>query len=77
MTLGFWKGAIIGGLAGVAYGVWTAPKSGEDMRSTLTSSLENTLFKVTGMEVWKPETANPQTWSVTAANPADWETQAR
>lgn len=71
--MGFWKGAILGGIAGAAYGLWTAPQSGAELRETLTNSVENTLFSLTGMEIWKPEQANPATWSATAANPADWD----
>ena len=71
--MGFWKGAILGGIAGAAYGLWTAPQSGAELRETLTNSVENTLFSLTGMEIWKPEQANPVTWSATAANPADWD----
>ncbi|MGE3798812.1 MAG: YtxH domain-containing protein [Thermomicrobiales bacterium] len=70
--MGFWKGAILGGIAGAAYGLWTAPQSGAELRDTLTNSVEKTLFSLTGMDVWKPERANPATWSSTAANPADW-----
>jgi hypothetical protein len=71
--VGFWKGAILGGIAGAAYGLWTAPQSGSELRETLTNSVENTLFSLTGMEIWKPEQANPAVWSATAANPADWD----
>lgn len=71
--MGFWKGALLGGIAGAAYGLWTAPQSGAELRETLTNSLEKTLFSLTGMEIWKPEQANPATWSATAANPADWD----
>ncbi len=71
--MGFWKGAILGGIAGAAYGLWTAPQSGAELRETLTNSVENTLFSLTGMEIWKPEQAKPASWSATAANPADWD----
>ncbi len=71
--MGFWKGAILGGIAGAAYGLWTAPQSGAELRETLTNSVEKTLFSLTGMEIWKPEQANPVVWSATAANPADWD----
>ena len=74
LTVGFWKGAIIGGIAGVAYGIWTAPQSGAELRENLTTTVESRLFRLTGMDVWRPEQANPATWSATAANPADWET---
>ncbi|MEZ4498766.1 MAG: YtxH domain-containing protein [Thermomicrobiales bacterium] len=75
--MGFWKGALLGGIAGAAYGLWTAPQSGAELRETLTNSLEKTLFSLTGMEIWKPEQANPATWSATAANPADWDGDER
>jgi hypothetical protein len=73
--LGFWKGAIIGGIAGAAYGIWTAPRAGTELRREWQDQVERALFRLTGMETWKPGYANPVTWSATAANPADWESQ--
>jgi gas vesicle protein len=72
----FWKGVIVGGIAGAAYGILTAPQSGAELRESLTTNIEETLFRLTGMNVWRPEQANPATWSATAANPADWETES-
>jgi hypothetical protein len=63
--LGFWKGAIIGGIAGAAYGIWTAPRAGTELRREWQDQVERALFRLTGMETWKPDYANP----------ADWESQ--
>lgn len=76
--MAFWKGAMIGVLAGAAYGVWTAPRSGKASRACIEELVEDSLFRLTGMEVWQP-TPNPNLppeWYATAANPADWNGEA-
>jgi hypothetical protein len=72
--MAFWKGAIIGAVAGAAYGIWTAPRSGEATRARIEESIEDSLFRLTGMEVWRPtsERTLPPEWYATAANPAEW-----
>jgi hypothetical protein len=72
--MAFWKGAMIGAMAGAAYGVWTAPRSGKATRARIEEAVEDSLFRLTGMEVWRPapEQHLPPEWYATAANPADW-----
>ncbi len=57
--MGFWKGAIIGGMAGAAYGIWTAPRPGDETRESLVDTIEARLFQLTGMEVWSPQEETP------------------
>lgn len=74
--MGFWKGVMLGSVAGAAYGFWTATESGEALRERIVEMIEDNLFRLTGMQQNVPERANPATWSATAANPADWEETA-
>ncbi len=72
--MAFWKGAMIGAMAGAAYGIWTAPRSGRATRAHIEEIVEDSLFRLTGMESWKPvEDRNlPPEWYATAANPTGW-----
>lgn len=72
--MAFWKGAVIGVIAGAAYGIWTAPRPGKATRDRIEESVEDSLFRLTGMEVWRPEPERtlPPEWYATAANPAEW-----
>lgn len=76
--MAFWKGAMIGAMAGAAYGIWTAPRSGKATRARIEESVEDSLFRLTGMEVWRPEPEQslPPEWYATAANPAEWNGEA-
>jgi hypothetical protein len=71
--MAFFKGAMIGAMAGAAYGIWTAPRSGKATRARIEESVENSLFRLTGMDVWRPveERPLPPEWYATAANPAE------
>lgn len=57
--MGFWKGAIIGGIAGTAYGIWTAPGPDTDPVTVVVDTIESQLFKITGMEIWSPDRQTP------------------
>ena len=76
--MAFFKGAMIGAMAGAAYGIWTAPRSGKATRARIEESIENSLFRLTGMDVWRPPADQPlpPEWYATAANPADWNGEA-
>ncbi len=71
--MAFWKGAALGGMAGAAYGIWTAPRSGRATRARIEESVEDTLFRLTGMEVWRPEPERtlPPEWYATVGSPSD------
>lgn len=73
--MAFWKGAMLGAMAGAAYGIWTAPRSGKETRDRIEESVEDSLFRLTGMEVWRPEPQRtlPPEWYATVGNPSDWE----
>ena len=75
--MAFWKGAVIGVTAGAAYGIWTAPRSGKATRARIEEAVEDSLFRLTGMEVCpEPEPTLPPEWYATAANPAEWNGEA-
>ncbi len=76
--MAFWKGAVLGAMAGAAYGIWTAPRSGKATRARIEESIEDSLFRLTGMEVWRPEPERnlPPEWYATVGSPADWNGEA-
>ena len=76
--MAFWKGAMLGAMAGAAYGIWTAPRSGQATRARIEESVEDSLFRLTGMEVWRPEPEQtlPPEWYATVGNPAEWNGEA-
>jgi len=53
--MGFWTGAIVGGVAGAAFALWTAPQSGTELRDSLLNEAENRVSSFGGMDVWTPE----------------------
>lgn len=69
---------MIGAMAGAAYGIWTAPRSGRATRARLEEAIEESLVRLTGMEIWRPDDERPlpPEWYATAANPADHATEA-
>jgi hypothetical protein len=73
--MSFWKGAVVGLVAGAAYGFWSAPRSGAETRANIVESVENALSRLSGIAVWRPETESGprERWSATAANPAAWD----
>lgn len=71
--MAFWKGIVIGGLAGAAYGLLNAERSGALTRAKIVEEAEEVLFKITGMDVWTPEQNPPDPWTPgTVENPAEW-----
>jgi hypothetical protein len=76
--MAFWKGAVLGAMAGAAYGIWTAPRSGKATRARIEEAVEGSVARLTGMEVWRPDSERPlpPEWYATAANPAEWSGEA-
>lgn len=71
--MAFWKGAVIGSLAGAVYGIWTAPRSGQATRSNIEEIIEDSVARLTGTDIWKPvEDRNlPAEWYAPVAKPTD------
>jgi hypothetical protein len=49
-TTAFVVGMVLGGLAGAAYVLWTAPRSGAQTRASIADKTEAVLFRLTGMD---------------------------
>jgi hypothetical protein len=74
-AVSFWKGGVVGLIAGAAYGFWVAPRSGAETRAQIAESVENALSRLSGMEVWRPETRSDpaENWGASVANPAEFD----
>ncbi len=72
--MAFWKGAMIGAMAGAAYGLWTAPRSGRATRACIEEVIDDSLARLMGMQISRSvsERTLPPEWYATAANPAEW-----
>jgi phosphoglycerate dehydrogenase-like enzyme len=57
-TMAFWKGIVIGSMAGAVYGVINAQRPGAVTRAKVVEEAEGLLIRATGMDVWTPEKAN-------------------
>lgn len=71
--MAFWKGVVIGGLAGAAYGLLNAQRSGALTRAKIAEEAEEVLFKITGMDVWTPDQNQPEPWTPPAPEAAGQE----
>jgi hypothetical protein len=54
-TMAFWKGMVIGSMAGAVYGVINAQRPGAATRAKVVEEAEGLLIRATGMDVWTPE----------------------
>jgi hypothetical protein len=49
-TKAFVVGTLLGGVAGAAAALWRVPQSGAETRATISSTIEETIFKLLGMD---------------------------
>jgi hypothetical protein len=49
-TKAFVVGTLLGGAAGAAAALWRVPRSGAETRATISSAIEETIFKLLGMD---------------------------
>jgi hypothetical protein len=65
-TTAFVVGMVLGGLAGAAVALWTAPRSGAATRALVADKAEAVLFRLTGMDKARSEAATPPSSEATA-----------
>jgi hypothetical protein len=63
-TTAFVVGAVLGGLAGVTATLWKTPWSGAQARARIAERVEQVLFRLTGMDEMRPESAAAPTTPV-------------
>jgi hypothetical protein len=49
-TKAFVVGTLLGGIAGAAAALWRVPRSGAETRATINTKIEDTIFKLLGMD---------------------------
>lgn len=57
--MGFWSGLLVGGAAGITYGVWKQVTKEEPLQQRLQGLVEDGLIRATGIRPWRAARDEP------------------